>query len=511
MTTVESPLSKRTRKSIIWVVFIFLVTLGVPMFLYTTQIHRAELPVEAVQIRAATFRTTAQMRVPVFLDIPNSHEFFVEAAQEILDRTVSERYGLSEVWGIQLNRVAGRIIDPLVDYVVRIEYIKDPVDDDAEKPIEAYKISPHSKDITMFITEGAVSAKKVDEFLSIILLNVVFKDELEAIAGLFNNSKDTMQPDIVFPYSSTYNVVFNLFVENGKMVNWEIEHAVKSLEPVFEALKHIASFKISTQTQYYTKLHKSPSYDNDRRANIIAANDLSTFINYGDWNLITHDIYPSINFLVYFPEGNYKKTPLLVEDSQTNSFLVPQWGGVYIYNSPMPILQGATAKLSKSDLAPICEIFTSQLFELLGVPKNPKSPRIRIDSLHRIMTLKNLKRSLDNLTSLIKLSDSLSEISIPESTNSHVVDALRYYDESVNSLKNESDFSNSVEFSARSVESSDKAFFEKEMVQQAYFPSEHKLAVFLPLLGPLSSIVILGLLRSLKQDKKEQLKEKKDI
>lgn len=475
------------------------------MFLFTTKIYRAELPVEDVENRAHSFKEAAQIRVPVYLNTPQ--QFILMSTQGLLDEMIAERYALNE-WGIDVRILGGEKIDPLKDYVVNYKH----VGSRASGSTEYFKLSPFSKEITIEITDADVEARRVESLTLSVLLDHVFKNELIAVSAILKDKKVQGQTDIVFPYASTYNVVFNLFSENGKTLNWDIENAVKELSPVFEALKHFASFKISTQIQYYTKLQNPPRYDEDNKANIIPKEDLSTFINYGDWNLITHDINPSINFLVYFPESNYDGTPLLVEDSKTNSFLVLQWGGVYIYNSPMPILTGRAVNFSSKELAPIFEIFTSQLFELLGVPRTPKSPRMRIDSLHRMMTLKNLKKSLDNLTSLIKLSNSLNEISIPESTRAHVLDALNFYDESIQSLSKDNNFTNAIEYSSRSVESSDKAFFEKEMVQQAHFPSEHKLAVFLPLLGPVSSIIIIGLIKALKDmknDKKELKEEEK--
>ncbi|KNC27776.1 hypothetical protein FF38_04416, partial [Lucilia cuprina] len=40
-------------------------------------------------------------------------------------------------------------------------------------------------------------------------------------------------------------------------------------------------------------------------------------------------------------------------------------------------------------------------------------------------------------------------------------------------------------------ESAERAFFNKHMIEQAYFPNEHKLAVYVPLIGPIS-LVVLG-------------------
>lgn len=485
MSTTESPLSAQKRRLIIYAVFLFIVSCGLPMFLYTTLIYRAELPSSEIESKYAEFRDTVQFRVPIHVDIPLGDEFLLQDVENMLNQRVRGEFHLGNTTRYELTS------EQLTDgYLVKLEETKDS---------EGFEVSKNSKDITLKSSEPRLSAKLAGLLVDLVVN--VFREELSSLSTILHNQKD-LNSELVIPFSDTYNVVFNLFVENGKPVEWEIEQAMKKLEPVFRALKHYSNFKISTQIQYYSKLRTEPVLDELQNAYIIKKEDLSTFINFGDWNLNNNDKFPSINFLVFFSESNYKNKPLLIEDSTTNSFLVPQWGGVHIYNKNMPILDGSTVKITEVELDEVLKVFASQLFDLLGVPKAPKSPIVRIDSLHRIRTFKNLKSSLENLRSLIKLTESLNEISVPEQTRTHVLEALEYYERSVSALK-KLDFASAVEYSSQSVENSNKAFFEKEMVQQAYFPSEHKLAVFLPLLGPLCTIVTLGLIKTLKDRKKD--------
>jgi phosphatidylinositol glycan class S len=44
----------------------------------------------------------------------------------------------------------------------------------------------------------------------------------------------------------------------------------------------------------------------------------------------------------------------------------------------------------------------------------------------------------------------------------------------------------------------ERAFFEKSMVGQLYFPDEHKVTVYLPLLGPVGVPLLMSLLTELK-------------
>ncbi len=59
-------------------------------------------------------------------------------------------------------------------------------------------------------------------------------------------------------------------------------------------------------------------------------------------------------------------------------------------------------------------------------------------------------------------------------------------------------------------EEAERAFFEKSMVGQLYFPDEHKVAVYLPLLGPVGVPLVIGLINELKKwakKRKEKAKE----
>ncbi|CAL1187203.1 unnamed protein product [Candida parapsilosis] len=274
---------------------------------------------------------------------------------------------------------------------------------------------------------------EVDRSVQQVLFEHVFKDELDTLVSLKLRQPTT---DISFAYSDNYNLVFSLLVEDGL-------------------------------------------YEDG----IITEDDLTTFIDFGGWNLVNLDINPTINFVTFLP-----KQPLSISHSGSNSFLVSQWGGFKIYNRGLPSMANST--ITVDELIPIMNIFANQLLQLLGFPKGDQSLAIKLDSIQRLLVYKNVQSSIDNLKSLVKLSQSLKDITVPEETRQQVLYSLEKIDEAIGTK--------SVEAAAQAESASNKAFFEKEMVQQAYFPSEHKLAVFLPLLGPISSIVIFNTIKLIK-------------
>ncbi|GEQ71861.1 hypothetical protein JCM33374_g5547 [Metschnikowia sp. JCM 33374] len=506
--TKESSRSEASRANILLYLSAFVAFLGVPLFFYTTSIHRAHLPAEEVQQRSATFSKDTRFQIPVYVQSWSDSKDIITQTQSVIDASLVQK-NLHHAWGLVLKAGDTTTIDKTQDYSVKFEQGA-PSPETNEDAQLSYNFSPVSKEITVFWSPPSASSspatEKLATYASEVLLEVIFKEELAAIS---NTLSDAHSADVVFPYSPTYNVVFNLFVEDGRPVNWQIDEAIEFIQPIFDALGNFCTFRVSSQVHYYSRLHNEPMFNEDHSARIISQSDLSTFINYGEWNLNTHDIAPSINFLVFFPKSNYENIPLLVENSRSNSFLIPQWGGVHIFNTKNAVDKTSTFELTQADLEPVFDGFASQLFELLGVPKAPSSPLLRVASFHRMATLKNLKRSLSNLSALLKISNSLNGISIPESTKANVEDSIENYDKAIEKLHS-NEFGASVAYAAKSVEKSDKAFFEKEMVQQAYFPSEHKLAVFSPLLGPICSIVFFGLVKYIKSQKDKKAKESEE-
>lgn len=502
----ETAFSKTVRSRIVLTIGLFVLFLGTPLFLYTTRVHRAELPVSLLNERIQSFGESVSFNIPIYINSTNSE--VLEAAQAAADRYVATQTNLGLLWAINFHPYAYDI-DSYKHYVLTL--IVDDKANDGEAT-HSYILSPYSEGITV-ISPPSADLETVANYITEVLFNKVFNAEIATLSLLSN---DAVKSDMSFPYSTEYNVVFNLFIQDGSPVEWEIEEVVSLMRPIFQALKHYCKFKVSTQVQYYSKLTHEPVYDEELKANVLSKEDLSTFINFGDWNLNNHEKTPSINFIIYFSDLNYKNVPLLVSGSKTNSFSIPQWGGVHIYNPSMPLLEGTNAKISSKELNKILDIFASQLFKLLGVPTTPVSPLMRINSFQRISCLKSMRRSLDNLSALVKLSNSLLGISIPEATKSNVLNSLTYYDKAVEKLET-SDFAMALENAGKSLHFSDKAFFEKEMLQQAHFPNEHKLAVFLPLLGPICSIVLFGVIKRFKawREEKRKLsqkeKEKKDI
>ncbi len=134
-------------------------------------------------------------------------------------------------------------------------------------------------------------------------------------------------------------------------------------------------------------------------------NDLSIMTNHIE-NRLGSRISDSsaLEFVLYVPP----KEPLFIKSEQTDggftkvrAFLVPRWGGVYIYNHDMD-----QSEIIKSDDA--MKIFLTQFIELLGVKLNRVNGFIRYGIYTTEMHDYLLKNTIDNLLTSINTLKSLS-------------------------------------------------------------------------------------------------------
>ncbi|KAF3938790.1 hypothetical protein ABW19_dt0202865 [Dactylella cylindrospora] len=312
----------------------------------------------------------------------------------------------------------------------------------------------------------------------------------------------------VVKYSANYHLTFSLFTATAQPSSWDIESAISQyLTPLLSALSPISNFTISTQVQYYASISSSvtPQYSEELKAWTLKKEDLSSFINSAEWPLASISNDPNLNFILYIPHRSV--TPLTIPSaSHSNAFLLPQWGGVTILNFNDPATQ-PSPHLSHETLKPALETFATHLLALLGAPPHPASLPIRLDSLTRQRSAEVLVSASSTLGSLQRLVNALPSISIPSTVSDSVKDSIRHLSLACEELR-AGRFVKALEMGRVAQEEAEKAFFERTMVAQVYFPDEHKLAVYLPLLGPVSVPLVLGVVREITRWNRERKKAK---
>ena len=135
---------------------------------------------------------------------------------------------------------------------------------------------------------------------------------------------------------------------------------------VINQLSAYTNFSIKSQVLLYSdfdtfKITSDKLADNTR-AFFLKSSDLSIMTNYIE-NRLGSRISDSsaLEFITYVPS----KQPMYIKDNdkQLNSFLVPRWGGVFIYNQ-----QDKEVNIVENDQA--MKIFLTQLLDLIGLHLN---------------------------------------------------------------------------------------------------------------------------------------------
>ena len=129
---------------------------------------------------------------------------------------------------------------------------------------------------------------------------------------------------------------------------------------------------------YLARLNLKTKAEGGRQT--VTQRDLGLAINPVENQLASHvSSNPRLNFLVYVPATDDKGPLYIVGDGNkndgakehlgSNSFLIPRWGGVTIYNVPLNASgeERLHESASEIDMKTVMSVFLAQLRELLGV------------------------------------------------------------------------------------------------------------------------------------------------
>lgn len=306
-------------------------------------------------------------------------------------------------------------------------------------------------------------------------------------------------------YAPTYHLTFSLFSHGSSPNQWEIESAVDTyMRPILDVLRPIHNFTIDTQVQLYATPGVQKKSDNQdvndenvqQQRKMLEKEDLASFINAAEWPLSPSiGGAPTVNFIVYVDSSD----DLTIGPNASRSWMIPQWGSVYLL--PGTSLSSSSNIVTADLLRQPLLTFTSHLLILLGVPdpsplSYPSSLPLRLSSLSRVRAADLLLRASSSLGSLARLSLALPSISIPGTVADGVGLALHHLELACATLNTSEKGLHHARVAEHAAE---RAFFEKSMVGQLYFPDEHKIAVYLPLLGPIGVPLLMGALNEFKQ------------
>ncbi|KAL1835945.1 hypothetical protein VTJ49DRAFT_5845 [Mycothermus thermophilus] len=489
----EKPSDVRRRSHIILSFWLIVLFLGLPIWWKTTTIYRADLPLQEMLdwSDGKACRPVFPLRISIRAGALQEQE-----AQNLLRLTQHALDDLNDFSGhhLRLQLAAPSVTeshDP--DSVLTIRL--------APGDATTATFDPHEPILDITYPPNAVPSHTASSSpLATYVagqLRSAFAEEQATISYLLSTNSipsdhrpQGLAPDVAqslskrttrsLRYAPTYHLTFSLFTSGSLPSSWDIERAIAEyMKPVLDVLSPIHNFTIDTQVQLYA----TPGV----QSQVLNKEDLSSFINAAEWPLSPSiGGAPTINFVIFV--GNQTIAALGPDADPSRSWLIPQWGAVYLL--PLP---ADTAHVGAATLKQPLLTFTSHLLALTGAPQSGSLP-LRLSTLARIRSADLLLRASSTLGSLARLALALPSISIPPRVADGVATTIAHLRLACDSLGTPDGLRH-----ARVAEAeAERAFFEKSMVGQLYFPDEHKIAVYLPLLGPVAVPLIMGLLNEAK-------------
>lgn len=503
----EKPSDIRRRRAVVLSFWLIVLLLGLPIWWKTTTIYRADLPVDEMMDWAdgRACRPVFPLRIAI-------------QASSLQEPEASHLLRLTQHALDDLNDFSGHHLRLELSSQTAAAAGTDKAEDDVAltirlTPGETSTASLHPYYAILDVTYPPNSIPSLSSSSSALTtfiatqLRSTFKEEQTIISYLLSASSSSpadqqqqrprgMAPEVAaalskrttrsLKYAPTYHLTFSLFTSGPAPSSWDIERALAEyMQPVLDVLRPIHNFTMDTQVQLYA----TPGAQSE----VLGKDDLPSFINAAEWPLSPSIAgAPTINFIVFVGNqtidmGGHDEA---AGAKTSQSWLIPQWGSVYL----LPLAATADQdRVSQDVLKEPMLMFTSHLLSLLGTPESGSLP-LRLLTLGRIRSADLLLRASSTLGSLARLSLALRNIAIPPRVAEGVASSMEHLRLACDSLGGADGLAH-----ARIAETeAEKAFFEKSMVGQLYFPDEHKVAVYLPLLGPVGVPLVMGLLNEVK-------------
>ncbi|EMR08205.1 hypothetical protein PNEG_03375 [Pneumocystis murina B123] len=487
-----------------WIVFSYLlfVFIAIPVWWKLTEIYRAKLPLVQMDYWSKGHMCNIQFDIPIVIEVSQEFNDLKGLIKKIRQIIVSKQQ------------------ENIIKLHIKEKYLNKDESYYTVKLRENNEISSVSRHIyynrTLYIDYNLKITSELPKIISEVLLDIFsvqekyMKFHLEKIKDQNSSSKLEDMDIKVVKYSSSFDIVFSLINggEKNVILFWDIEKAINLyFGPLLKQLSIFSKFYVESQVQFCAELTFSPQKSKRNDVFEIPADRFSEFVNSIEWNLATTlSSHKIINFLVYVPR--YDTQPLFFKDFDdhlisNNSFLVPQWGSIVIYNQEPT---NVNPYLNMTSLLPIFYIFVSNFLSLLGVPSLPSYihqeplPILntwRLDGLYRQRIVENMVFASTTLGSLSRLVRQISNMAVPDQVQQDVFKTIDHLRKACQNLNDFNSFSALKDASA-ATSLVEKAFFDPSMVSMLYFPDEHKYGVYLPLFGPLFFPLITALVQEIK-------------
>jgi hypothetical protein len=372
------------------------------------------------------------------------------------------------------------------------------------------------------------------------------KENMSTVAQMAAEAlSDMVDPPIVVSGTHVqvglkYTLTFTLLSEDPSQLRctWDFSDLSNTfLGKAMGKLSPLADFEIESQEVSFARMaHFPPAVELDPTPHhYYTVDDLRGFLSANDHGIFALRPGIDLQFMLFCPSPD--RSPLLFRDrngQESTAFEVPGFGGVAVLNIDRasnasegpPVLHTVTAQEARVAFGS----YLMQLRRILGLEKVVTAPmehelplsgvRVRrlpsradgfatweIDSLLRVWLQRHWRKAIKSLSSISRLVVELPQMEVGLQVASDVsgaVDALRE-----SSILNRESERMSTETSflqaRRALTLSERAYEDPSMVPMLWFPQEHLLAVYAPLIAPLVLPFAIGVMKEYRRFKEKQL------
>lgn len=476
-------------------IYIFI---GFPLWYKLTTVYRAPLPRSYIESLHENKLNDIQISIPVFVK--------------------SEWYNLPDTWAATQLEVDHYMSERKlrVPFSLKLMPYNESFIEEAAaqgKHFHTVHITPgefiyftsayDSLDSYVFINDRGIVENDLPYFVAQTLIGHNFKLEWDTFAeGDFRENNS-----LAINYNPNVHVNLALLKGDGGPATWEVKDTVvKYFTPLRQLLSPIFNFTVDTSIVYFDDLNLDALADAESEeaesmlSHIVDLSELSSMNYYNET--------VALNLALVFPK---QELEWVERDSDQRShtewkfFEVPQWGSIAV--NAFPLEDDTT--VTDDFLASPMYTLTNELCELLGiipVGSTSNSPIQAIESFKRVRTIENIEKAQETLWSLIKLTDRFQQMAIPGEVLEDVEAALDKRLEILSILNDpergdDKSWNEALVLSNELVQLAERAFFQGEMLQQNFFPQEHKFAVYMPLMGPLTVVLLSSVIALFKESR----------
>mmetsp|Transcript_25516 Transcript_25516/g.73787 ORF Transcript_25516/g.73787 Transcript_25516/m.73787 type:complete len:454 (-) Transcript_25516:1263-2624(-) len=295
------------------------------------------------------------------------------------------------------------------------------------------------------------------------------------------------------------------------------------IQPLLDQLSDITQFTIKTQTLAYGQLSSEAKTMMSNNRYAIGSKDVRSFWSqHGNIISSSRRLSPKdergsscyLDLIIYVPKKD--RTPLSIADKGVSgvseAFLLPgKRGTVAIANLDLPNSDdsGSSGSSQEKMYAKAVLKATTYLMEYLRSATGLSLLEDKPDTLKREILRAKYEVALAEIRAVWNVIKGASRMRVSSESGEQIAACLENLQTAIDAVKS-GDVSAALTATNAALTVTQKLATDGDMMEQMYFPQDHYLAVFTPLILPLLLPLLLGLVREYKRFKKLENGERYD-